>query len=194
MVLFKTKFSVATSLFPFLEAFHALIPIKILLDAKISRGELGDMLIGKSAVNIEEMRAYCIYQPSDVNNAEVMYGGSNGGGGNEEGGTGDTAGPMVMGGARFDENHIVVHWFWREYDDAHRRAVLHFFTGSGRVPLDGFDPPLNITQGSKDMLVDSLPRAHTCFNQLVLAPYSDFNAFKSKIWFAVENTGGFDLA
>lgn len=197
MILFKTKFSVSASLFAFVEAFHSLIPLKLIKDAGISRAELQDMLIGKSLVNVEEMRAYCIYQPSPNNAAEVLYAEANAALATQtEGGTAAAASPPVH--ARFDENHLVVGWFWRamrEYDDAHRRAVLHFFTGSSRVPMDGFDPPLNITQGSStEMRIDSLPRAHTCFNQLVLPEYTDFKTLKDKLWYAVINTGGFDLA
>ena len=31
--------------------------------------------------------------------------------------------------------------------EENRRDLLKFFTGSTRIPLDGFDPPLNITEG-----------------------------------------------
>lgn len=37
--------------------------------------------------------------------------------------------------------------------------------GTERVPLDGLEPPFTLTGTSKP--VDSLPVAHTCFNQLV---------------------------
>ena len=52
---------------------------------------------------------------------------------------------------------------------------------------------LNITQGV-DMVEDSLPKAHTCFNQLVLPPYSSFAKLKERILFAVANSEGFELA
>ena len=41
---------------------------------------------------------------------------------------------------------------------------------------------------------DSLPKAHTCFNQLVLPSYSSFSVMKEKIIFAITNTDGFELA
>lgn len=65
---------------------------------------------------------------------------------------------------------------------------------TARVPLDGFDPPLNITQGDADMALNSLPRAHTCFNQLVLPRYSNFGMLYKQLKFAAENTVGFELA
>jgi hypothetical protein len=61
------------------------------------------------------------------------------------------------------------------------------------VPLDGFDPPLNITQGDADMALNSLPRAHTCFNQLVLPRYSKYEMCVKQLRFAMENTVGFEL-
>jgi hypothetical protein len=33
-----------------------------------------------------------------------------------------------------------------EFNSNEKRETLRFFTGSARVPLDGFDPPLNITE------------------------------------------------
>ena len=81
----------------------------------------------------------------------------------------------------------------REFDESQRRQALSFFTGSSRVPLDGYDPPLTVTPG-KDMRLDSLPRAPTCFNQLVLPLYSSYECCKERIAFAIANTEGFGLA
>ena len=38
--------------------------------------------------------------------------------------------------------------------EENKRDLLRFFTGSTRIPLDGFDPPINITEGV-DMLMVS---------------------------------------
>ena len=70
----------------------------------------------------------------------------------------------------FGDKHETVVWFWqcmRDFKQDEVRAVLAFFTGSSRVPVDGYEPPLNLTEGV-DMVNDSLPKAHTCFNQIVL--------------------------
>lgn len=158
----KTTYAVGALLEPFLKGFYELIPLKVLQDNQLTFEELDEMLNGKAAVDIEELRAYVVYQ------------------GNKD----------------FDDKHEVVVWFWqiiRECDDNKKRNVLKFFTGSSRVPLDGYDPPLNITQGV-DMVEDSLPRAHTCFNQLVLPGYSSYTLMKEKVLFAIENTEGFALA
>jgi hypothetical protein len=59
--------------------------------------------------------------------------------------------------------------------------------------LDGFEPPLNITEGG-DMPEDALPKAHTCFNQLVIPSFSSFDKMKEKFLFAMSNTEGFELS
>ncbi|GMH77161.1 hypothetical protein TL16_g07310 [Triparma laevis f. inornata] len=87
-------------------------------------------------------------------------------------------------------------WFWqllRDFDDEGKMKLLRFITGSDRVPLDGFDPPFNITDG-EDMTHDMLPRAHTCFNQIVLPRYKNYDEMKTKVKTAIENTEGFDLS
>jgi hypothetical protein len=96
----------------------------------------------------------------------------------------------------WNENHENVVWLWQALRDLPQgdvRLVLAFFTGSARVPLDGYDPALNLTQGI-DMDLDSLPRAHTCFNQLVLPPFSSCLKLKDRLVFAAKETEGFLLA
>ena len=64
-----------------------------------------------------------------------------------------------------------------EFEMSLRTAFLQFVTGTSRVPSDGFKglqgfngpQKFNI---HKDFDVEHLPRAHTCFNQLDLPPYS----------------------
>ncbi len=100
-----------------------------------------------------------------------------------------------------------------------QKALLRFVTGSGSVPIgkflciftsdsyifllhsllfifllaDGYDPPLCLTFGGNDMATNSLPRAHTCFHQLVLPTYSSFDIMKERIIFAIDNSIGFEL-
>ena len=81
----------------------------------------------------------------------------------------------------------------RDYEIAYKMKLLKFITGSDRVPLDGFDQPFNITNG-EDMTPDMLPRAHTCFNQIVLPPYKSYAMMKVKVTVAVDNTEGFGLS
>ena len=86
-------------------------------------------------------------------------------------------------------------WFWqllRDFDDTYKMKLLRFITGSDRVALDGFSPPFNLTDG-EDMTHDMLPRSHTCFNQIVLPRYKNYEEMKGKVKTAIDNTEGFDL-
>jgi hypothetical protein len=81
----------------------------------------------------------------------------------------------------------------REFESDDQRRFLHFVTGTTRVPLDGYDPPFNVTQG-KDMTPDSLPRAHTCFNQIVIPQYSSKELMRERLLYALNETEGFHLS
>ena len=53
--------------------------------------------------------------------------------------------PLITSGDKdeWNEQNEIVLWLWqalREFDDEGRRGFLKFFTGSTRIPLDGFDP------------------------------------------------------
>ena len=162
LIQWKELYSVSKCLAPFLQGFHDFIPLQLLKEHNISHDEIDLLLNGKKTLNIEEIRAYTIYQ----------------------------------GSKEFCEKHLIVIWLWqifRELEDEEQRQLLQFFTGSERVPLDGYDPPLNITEGL-DMMIDSLPRAHTCFNQLVIPSYISYSIMKDKIRFAIKNVEGFTLA
>eukprot|EP01031_Cornospumella_fuschlensis_P029957 gene29957-36180_t len=113
LILWKIHYSVSGALSSFLEAFHNIVPLSIIREGNISANELGLILIGKQIVDVEELRAYCLYQDDE-----------------------------------FSEFHESAVWFWRavrEFDDTLRRKLLQFFTGSTRVPLDGYEPPLALT-------------------------------------------------
>ena len=87
-----------------------------------------------------------------------------------------------------------VQFFWEAFQQCtpkEQGAVIEFITGSDRVPIDGFNPPFTITKS--DLGAESLPRSHTCFNQLVLPPYSSKKQLQSKLQMAVSNSGGFHL-
>ena len=162
LIQWKVLYSVSKCLAPFLQGFHEFIPLQLMKDYNITHDEIDLLLNGKKTLNIEEIRAYTIYQ----------------------------------GSKEFSEKHLMVIWLWqifRELDDEEKHQLLQFFTGSERIPLDGYDPPLNVTEGV-DMMVDSLPRAHTCFNQLVIPSYTSYLIMKEKIRFTIKNVEGFTLA
>ena len=59
------------------------------------------------------------------------------------------------------------------------------------MPVDGLHPPLNLTLMQLDEGLDPdkvLPRAHTCFNQFVVPPYSSSASMEDRLLFALTNT------
>eukprot|EP00606_Chrysophyceae_sp_TOSAG23-5_P001546 GSChrysophyteH2.ASY1.ANO1.862.1 assembled CDS len=164
LIEWKTNYAVKRVLEPFLQGFHELIPLNILQDCAILTDELNLLLNGKPVVDVDELRAYCIYQGSKD--------------------------------SPWGEEHETIVWLWQTLRDLPQndvRIILSFFTGSARVPLDGYDPPLNITHGI-DMDPNSLPRSHTCFNQLVLPQFDSYHVLKEKLLFAAKETEGFTLS
>jgi hypothetical protein len=99
-----------------------------------------------------------------------------------------------------DSDAPLVQWFWEileSMDTETRQAILRFATGCPTIPLDGFDPEFTLVC-NQQLSPEALPRAHTCFNKLVLPPYSlheDGKAqFEQKLKQAVEyGTVGFGL-
>jgi len=69
---------------------------------------------------------------------------------------------------------------------------LVFVSGCPCLPVDGLHPSLMLT--SIDGNDSVLPRAHTCFNQLVLPQYSSIKVFEEKLRFALNNSNdGFHI-
>lgn len=158
----KTTFSVNSLLTNFLEGFWEIIPLEVIQESHITKAELDLIINGKPAIDVEEIRAYTIFQ------------------GEED----------------FSDNHPQVIQLWqivREFEEENKRMFLSFVTGTSRVPLDGYNPPFNITQGV-GMDKNSLPRAHTCFNQLVLPCFSSLEVMREKLMFSLRETEGFQLS
>jgi E3 ubiquitin-protein ligase HUWE1 len=92
----------------------------------------------------------------------------------------------------------VVAWFWemvKEMSEEERAKLLHFATGSSRLPSNGFagvSPDFNISiQGDE---TEHLPHAHTCGNQLVLPRYTSREQLVEKFKIALSNDEGFGFA
>jgi hypothetical protein len=169
----KSRYAVQPLLDPFLRGFHELVPLDALRAAGITALELGLLLSGKETIDVDDLRPYVVYQSVTLSDAE-----------------------LAAGATPFGEQHEQVVWFWqclRDMDQLQLRSLLRFFTGSSRIPMDGFDPPLALTQGV-DMATDSLPLAHTCFNQLVLPPFSRISVMRERLVFAADNALSFDLS
>ena len=109
---------------------------------------------------------------------------------------------------------IVLHTFsskfLQELGLLERGKILRFITGTNKVPLDGYNPPLTITKGMfttgskasvhrdsasgmKQTDVFALPIAHTCFNQIILPDYPSKEVLKERLLFAAAESAGFYL-
>lgn len=153
----------------FAQGFCEVVPRKAILESGLTITELALILNGKKRLDVEEIRAYTIYQSSKNDKANVVP---------------------------FGEHTDHVSWLWimlRKFDSISQGKLLLFVTGTSCVPLDGYDPPFNITDG-EDMALDSLPKAHTCFNQIVLPLYSSYEVMRERVLFAINNTEGFALS
>eukprot|EP00949_MAST-11_sp_MAST-11-sp1_P005209 g5209.t1 len=100
------------------------------------------------------------------------------------------------GGFNADSELSKLFWrFFRSLDQTNRMVFLRFCTGCPRVPLDGFDPQFTLVI-SNELDQASLPRSHTCFNQLVLPPYHllpverAFATLEEKLTYAMKNAVG----
>ena len=96
----------------------------------------------------------------------------------------------------FDSGSDQVQWLRDLLDRSDQQSLsrfLRFVTGCQCMPVEGLAPPLMITH--TDGSDDTLPRAHTCFNQLVLPKYSTSEVLEAKLLFALENSqDGFFLS
>lgn len=89
----------------------------------------------------------------------------------------------------------IINWFWdvlEGLDDAHRRHLLQFWSGSDGMPAEGFgalDPAFHIV--AVERMYDAndttarLPAAHTCFRQLDLPRYRSPHELRDKLVTAI---------
>ncbi|KIW49361.1 hypothetical protein PV05_11042 [Exophiala xenobiotica] len=93
----------------------------------------------------------------------------------------------------YTANSPQITWFWRivrGMSNEERAKLLQFVTGTSKVPLNGFKD-LEGMQGNtlfsihKDPSQNRLPTSHTCFNQLDLPAYDDFDTLKSNLMTAI---------
>jgi E3 ubiquitin-protein ligase HUWE1 len=93
----------------------------------------------------------------------------------------------------YTANSPQVSWFWRivrGMSNEERAKLLQFVTGTSKVPLNGFKD-LEGMQGNtlfsihKDPSQSRLPTSHTCFNQLDLPAYDDYDTLKNNLMTAI---------
>lgn len=92
----------------------------------------------------------------------------------------------------YNHNHNVIQWFWEimnELDDKSLRIIFQFVTGMSRLPAGGFNS-LNKNRGERQFFNirsmayeenNSLPKAYTCFNRLLLPVYPDEDALRDNV-------------
>eukprot|EP01038_Epipyxis_sp_PR26KG_P009283 gene9283-12507_t len=93
--------------------------------------------------------------------------------------------------------------FWKILEDCsseEKALFVQFVTGTAKVPLDGF-AGLRGSDGIMKVSIHKvksttqLPTAHTCFNQLDLPDYNDYEVLKEKLILAIrEGSEGFGFA
>ena len=107
------------------------------------------------------------------------------------------------GGGGFDAQSPLARWFWqvvREMGAEQRTQLLHFCTGSARVPATGFGSLMGYhgqqqrfrLQRLADEDTARLPTASTCFNTLRLPPYPSEAELRGKLRVALAGSQGFD--
>ncbi|CAG8513467.1 7938_t:CDS:10, partial [Acaulospora morrowiae] len=94
-----------------------------------------------------------------------------------------------------------IQWFWRavrSFSQEERAKLLQFVTGTSKVPLEGFSALQGVNGVQKFQIhkdfskSDRLPSAHTCFNQIDIPEYEDYEQLRSQLLMAIsEGTTGF---
>ena len=76
-----------------------------------------------------------------------------------------------------------------ELDHEKLGKFLQFVSGCPCLPVDGLKPPLLVTlmEEISTSADSTLPRSHTCFNQIVIPRYSSLEVMKKQIVYALEN-------
>ncbi|XP_038048029.1 ubiquitin-protein ligase E3A-like [Patiria miniata] len=95
----------------------------------------------------------------------------------------------------YSRQHVTIKAFWtivHSLREEQKRKLLHFITGSDKVPLKGLSSlPIVIQRNGPES--DRLPTAMTCFNRLLLPAYNTLEILSQKLLVAIENSKGFGL-
>ncbi|KAF2404924.1 hypothetical protein EJ06DRAFT_552396 [Trichodelitschia bisporula] len=87
-----------------------------------------------------------------------------------------------------------IQWFWRavrSFDKEERAKLLQFVTGTSKVPLNGFKELEGMNGFSRFNIhrdygnKDRLPSSHTCFNQLDLPEYENYEILRKQLYTAM---------
>ncbi|XP_071604828.1 probable E3 ubiquitin-protein ligase HECTD2 isoform X2 [Heliangelus exortis] len=95
----------------------------------------------------------------------------------------------------YQKTDLTIRYFWDVvlgFSLDLQKKLLHFATGSDRVPVGGM-ADLNFKISKSETSTSWLPVAHTCFNQLCLPPYKNKKELKQKLIIGISNAEGFGL-
>lgn len=100
----------------------------------------------------------------------------------------------------YSPSHTVIIWFWEVANSMTQedlRLLLQFITGTYKVPIGGF-AHLYGSVGPHKLTINKvtrmgLPAAHSCFNRLDLPEYASKDDLKDNLYYAIQETKGFDL-
>ncbi|XP_040530098.1 probable E3 ubiquitin-protein ligase HECTD2 isoform X2 [Gallus gallus] len=95
----------------------------------------------------------------------------------------------------YQKTDVTIRYFWDVvlgFSLDLQKKLLHFATGSDRVPVGGM-ADLNFKISKSEASTSWLPVAHTCFNQLCLPPYKNKKELKQKLIIGISNAEGFGL-
>ncbi|XP_045785634.1 uncharacterized protein LOC123881104 isoform X3 [Maniola jurtina] len=101
----------------------------------------------------------------------------------------------------YHDAHPVILCFWQAIDrftNEQRLRLVQFVTGTSSIPYEGFSALRGSTGPRRFCIerwgrIESLPRAHTCFNRLDLPPYPTLQLLHEKLLLAVEETNTFGI-
>ncbi|KAI5951781.1 TOM1 [Candida jiufengensis] len=104
----------------------------------------------------------------------------------------------------YSPSSLQIQWFWRavkSFDNEERARLLQFATGTSKVPLNGFKELSGASGTCKFSIhrdygtTDRLPSSHTCFNQIDLPAYENYETLRGSVLMAItEGHEGFGLA
>jgi len=166
--------AIRTQLQAFLRGFHQLIPPKLI--SVFNEQEIELMVCGLPDIDLADLKR----------NTEYV-------------GFGSSASASAAPTSTHPPSQII-EWFWQivsEFGQEEKALLLLFVTGTSKVPLEGFKA-LQGTNGitrftlQKAAGIDTLPVAHTCFNQLDLPDYTSVDVMREKLMLALrEGSQGF---
>ena len=94
----------------------------------------------------------------------------------------------------YKKDSETIKYLWEvllEFNEEEKKKFLFFVTGCDRAPIEGLGSlEIVITNEGEE---SDLPMAHTCFNNLVLPDYKNFEKTKKNILIAINYSEGFGL-